>query len=307
MKLNFKYHLDTFTLPHPSIYLQVLCSRFPYFPKYQRMPCSFCREPGHVRSDCIHPNTIQVQQAIIEDITNVYVSGAIYAFTRAEFTNTILIVLDYKYTVNDLKKVHEYLKRRVRTITIEHQTPPHKKTLMTYITALAGVVFSYQFSGLENSPEHVPSPQGLTVGVRAVVRQILRPNVGGLQLRPGVTAPMMYRAAPAVTTPIRDPHPRVAIYTPNYGVPQHPHQTVRIVRRTYTVKKTDKPVEEDSPTCAICFEMLENDTYVYFNCSHQFCKGCVKECIKRDNVKCSLCRAPITEIFTHNPVVHYSL
>lgn len=289
------------------------------------MPCSFCREVGHIRSDCNHPNTILIQQSIIEDITNAYVSGVTYAFTRTEFNNTMQIFLDSKYTVNDLRKVHEYLKHRVRTITIEHQTPPDKKTLITFITALSCVVFNYQFSGLENSPEHVPSPQGLTTGVRTVIREILHPTVGGLQPRAAApaSASATYRGHPAIRTPPRQ-EPTIHIPIPNYNVriaprefihtPAYrpvsniPPQIIRVIRRpSYTVKKTDKLVGEDSSTCAICFEMLENDTYVYFNCLHQFCKGCVKECIKRENVKCSLCRAPITEIFTQNPVINYSL
>lgn len=287
------------------------------------MPCSFCREVGHVRTDCNHPNTIQIQMSIIENITNAYVSGTIYAFTRTEFNNTMHIFLDFKYTVNDLRKVHEYLKHRVRTITIEHQTPPDKKTLITFITSLSCVVFNYQFSGLENSPEHVPTPQGGTTGVRYVVNQLLHSPVGGLHPRatpPPPPSPTLATTHTAIRSPPRQDNttnlpnynghvtPRLIIYTPNYGAAVDPSsQVVRLVRLTYTVKKTDKPVDEGSSSCAICFEILNNDTYVYFNCSHQFCKGCVKECIKRNNIKCSLCRAPITEIFTHKPVIHYSL
>ena len=75
----------------------------------------------------------------------------------------------------------------------------------------------------------------------------------------------------------------------------------------YTVHKTDKKCV-DLSECAVCFNTLNNETYVYLGCSHEFCKKCIKECLNRVNLcKCPLCRAPITDVYTQLPNVLYSI
>ena len=75
----------------------------------------------------------------------------------------------------------------------------------------------------------------------------------------------------------------------------------------YIVHKTDKKCA-DSIDCAICFNTLTNESYVYLGCSHEFCKNCIKECLHiKDLSKCPLCRAPITNVYTQNPKVLYSI
>jgi hypothetical protein len=75
----------------------------------------------------------------------------------------------------------------------------------------------------------------------------------------------------------------------------------------YRVHKTDKDCH-DSAECAVCFNTLNNETYVYLGCSHEFCKNCIKECLNRTNMrKCPLCRAPITDVHTQTPNVSYSI
>ena len=75
----------------------------------------------------------------------------------------------------------------------------------------------------------------------------------------------------------------------------------------YTVHKTDKECAELAE-CAVCFNTLNNETYVYLGCSHEFCKKCIKECLTRVNLcKCPLCRAPITDVYTQLPNVSYSI
>jgi len=74
----------------------------------------------------------------------------------------------------------------------------------------------------------------------------------------------------------------------------------------YTVHKTDKKCDEMSE-CAVCFNTLDNQTYVYLECSHEFCKTCIKGCLTRNLYKCPLCRASITNVYTQNPIVSYSI
>jgi hypothetical protein len=76
---------------------------------------------------------------------------------------------------------------------------------------------------------------------------------------------------------------------------------------TYQVFKFDEPCDE-SDECPICYENINNETFVKLNCSHKYCKKCIKGCLNSNFFKCSMCREPITHIYTHNPVVvSYSL
>jgi len=65
----------------------------------------------------------------------------------------------------------------------------------------------------------------------------------------------------------------------------------------YTVHKSNKQCN-DSTDCPVCFNRINDNTYVYFQCFHEFCKNCVKECLSKNILNCPLCRDPITKIYT---------
>lgn len=270
------------------------------------MPCVFCRERTHTKFECTHPNTLNIQSSIIDIVTRTYASSLTYSLTRQEFIEANYIILERKYTVIDLKKAVIYLKNRVETRFTDIGI---KKDLIRIIVLLSAQLFNHTFSSLENTPEHTLNEHRLTTGISRVVREILHPRVGGLeprtttqtQPRPPIPA---YRAIPT-------PQYRLVIRLPFQGPinlnEQMDEETVQQpAEPTYTVFKTDKPCENSS-TCAICFDDLNDKTYVYLNCLHEFCKTCIKKCIRTKFIKCSLCRADITEIHTQEPVVTYSI
>jgi hypothetical protein len=51
--------------------------------------------------------------------------------------------------------------------------------------------------------------------------------------------------------------------------------------------------------CIICYENIEANTYVKYNCEHSFCKDCVKQSLQTANsstICCAYCRATVTEL-----------
>lgn len=75
----------------------------------------------------------------------------------------------------------------------------------------------------------------------------------------------------------------------------------------YQVLKLDEEDCKDGGECPICYEDLTKETFVKLNCSHTFCKSCIKHCIERKMMTCSMCRRDVTHIYTPTPVVQYSL
>lgn len=58
----------------------------------------------------------------------------------------------------------------------------------------------------------------------------------------------------------------------------------------------------ENEDCAVCFEKMNDENYVYLNCNHEFCKTCVKIIIDKTNEgvysTCPLCRSEMKEIYT---------
>ena len=56
--------------------------------------------------------------------------------------------------------------------------------------------------------------------------------------------------------------------------------------------------------CAICLDTLNISNIVIFNCSHQFCEGCVNKLLhnhaKLSKPICPLCRTEITQLYFEN-------
>lgn len=71
---------------------------------------------------------------------------------------------------------------------------------------------------------------------------------------------------------------------------------------TPKVLKFDEDCDETGE-CPICYQGLVSKTFVKLNCSHTFCKSCIKSCINSNIKTCPMCRIRVTEIYTQNPVV----
>jgi hypothetical protein len=102
---------------------------------------------------------------------------------------------------------------------------------------------------------------------------------------------------------ILPPTPPIAIIRPNSILPPTPTPPPPHI---YEVFKTVKPCNIEE--CPVCYESINDDTYVHLNCNHEFCKTCVKTIMKRpEQKKCPMCRSCITEIHTNTPIVTYSI
>jgi hypothetical protein len=62
--------------------------------------------------------------------------------------------------------------------------------------------------------------------------------------------------------------------------------------------------------CNICYESYEKKNFIKLNCSHEFCKECVKNCLKnekRDRPSCAFCRNEINELEMHEEIIKEEL
>ena len=139
------------------------------------------------------------------------------------------------------------------------------------------------------------------------------PPAGGYP-RPLPTPPVTPYVYRQQLTPMPAVAPRPAVIVPAYRPIQVPRPVaarvdtqvvVKLVE--YQVLKLDEEDCKDGGECPICYEDLTKETFVKLNCSHTFCKSCVKHCIERKMMTCSMCRGAITHIYTPIPVVQYSL
>lgn len=298
------------------------------------MSCTFCRSRGHTRSSCEHPFTRLKQEEIVGRIHAIYTACVRRVLTREEFFRIVHVVLDSKNTVVELKMCIEYLKKRT---TRRYGAEGNKPQLTRMICNLSIDVFNYTFN-----MDHrlvVPGVPGVSE-VSIVIDEILTPN------RP-VTAPqaaeyrppsppninlnrefqeaVIHRPALPFSArrlsefPERIP-PHVPPRVPPHVPPRAPFTASPLTNAAIRIStlptsltpipqinihKTDKVCKGEE--CSICYNALENETYAYLNCSHEFCKTCLKNCISRRLLTCPMCRSTITDIYTHTPVVNYSL
>ena len=132
--------------------------------------------------------------------------------------------------------------------------------------------------------------------------------------RPLPTPPVTPYTYRQQLTPMPAVAARAAVIVPAYRpilVRPSPVVDTQVVVKLveYQVLKLEKEEEEceKGSECPICYEDLTKETFVKLNCSHTFCKTCIKHCIERKMMTCSMCRRAITHIYTPTPVLHYSL
>lgn len=71
---------------------------------------------------------------------------------------------------------------------------------------------------------------------------------------------------------------------------------IRTNRKFNIQTKILECINTDECECNICYDSKEKQTFIKFNCSHEFCKDCVKQTLKNvrtEKPQCALCRSEI--------------
>ena len=89
---------------------------------------------------------------------------------------------------------------------------------------------------------------------------------------------------------------------------QMPQNQRRTPNLTLTVETDLEENLDENCQCSICWDDKERRQFVKLDCSHEFCKDCMKKTIEtRTNLCCALCRSELRTIRLRSPEVHAEL
>lgn len=252
------------------------------------MRCIFCRSQLHTKSNCSNPFTREKEESILACFQTSYIASQRLNLTRAEFNESMNIILNHKYRVIEIKMAIECVKKRTGE---RFNIKSNKNNLIRILTDSVCVIFNYTF--LPPSTEHIANR--ITVGISQLTREILHTRVGNLQPLI-INRPSQYQELEQIHRTYT-PDNSNSGYRRDYQASHLPLLPLQNLHTSYTVHKAVKKFDELAE-CAICLQAFTDDTYVYFECLHEFCKNCVNTCLSKNLFNCSLCRSPITKIYT---------
>lgn len=237
------------------------------------MVCIFCRSQTHNKSNCDNENTRLTETLIMRYFNEIYVKTTELRLTRHEFDYCVSYILGNKLTINELKMGIEYYKRMLfwfddysrRNLSI-------KSVIIDTLTRMVCDIYAFEFAPPANNTIINENPNNLHT--TDVIREVLRMEFSRTRRHTGHNG---WRRA----------------YVP-YIPRAYCNNKLSQIQVSIT---TDNCNEED---CPICFEKLDNASYIRLTCSHEFCKKCIIECITKNIRKCGLCRSPITKLYTQN-------
>ena len=229
------------------------------------MVCIFCRSNTHTKSNCTNESVIQIQSSHIYSINELVNFACRRRIQGVEFETELKLWLR-NLTVLSLKMIIEYYKN------ITHVNYGRSSTKDEIIPIIVLYVVGQNYNLLQTNLISFGTPPPT----------IRPPHIAH---RPPVPPHIAHRPPPPPP-----PQPTITRVTQNKPYP-------------FKVYKFDETCNENDD-CPICYESLLNASFVKLNCSHYFCKFCVKKCITSQHLKCPLCRVDITEIHTQNPKVH---
>jgi hypothetical protein len=237
------------------------------------MVCIFCRSNSHNKSNCTNENVIRIQSSYIYRINELIEIACRRRIQHVEFETELKIWLR-SHTVLNLKMIIEHYKN------ITHVNYGRCSTKDEIIPIILIYVISQNYNLLQMNL--------ISSGSSSTIRHPSHHQIGLNVQVPFRDPPVIYRSLPPPPPP---PQPQPTVMQTQFK------------SYKFKVYKFDETCNENDD-CPICYESLINDSFVKLNCSHYFCKFCVKKCIISSNLKCPLCRVDITEIYTQNPKVY---
>ena len=85
-------------------------------------------------------------------------------------------------------------------------------------------------------------------------------------------------------------------------IPQNQRRTSNL---TLTVETDSEENLDENCQCSICWDDKERRQFVKLDCTHEFCKDCIKRTIEsRNNLCCALCRTELRTMRLRTQEVH---
>jgi hypothetical protein len=279
-------------------------------PAHQQRRCAFCKEHGHDKIHCNDPQILRRKRTILNHIeisitnrtTEIDILCLKTIFSqRMHKLDLDIAIQHYKqlipvipfpihvgrkeYMINTLVSLVLLVRRIENTITVRSESRER-----------------HRIERQQQQQQQQQHPQYRHHEIIALPPQQIDAYTTPPRTIQTPTFRQIHRIMPRS---LQTPTERLSeIY--NANARQNTSPQLRPPAQKPNVHKTEKKCSESD--CAICYENIHDDNYVYLNCNHEFCKSCIVTLISKPigNV-CPLCRAEIKEIYAQNPVVTYSL
>jgi len=238
-----------------------------------RRCCSLCRNTGHNISTCNDSRLIQFEQLCVERKGSLSV-GQFRDWIEDYSRVNPIIVKSYavRYCGCTIRQhmfsYIDYIIRRIQTLSSRSRDIVQQR--------------ENQYSNLR---QHEIRPNGRLQMQQEILHE--SQELALLQETQAFTLLVLRR--------IRDMAFLRSIITAELSLEEQTNE-IRTNRKFNIQTKILEYINTDECECNICYDSKEKQTFIKFNCSHEFCKDCVKQTLKNvrtEKPQCALCRAEI--------------
>ena len=267
--------------------------------------CSLCRERGHNITTCNSDRLLEFEVICADAVRNFENTDDFKNWLMHNYINDQLLLKAFairKYRLTTRCNLEQYIhfitEYIFRTYKNTPQTLTQPATILQPVTLTQPVTIQEPAatltplnSELVNHYETEFANLLITVRNRNVVReQILNQQIAEIDMMSAYISYLSYIGSLIV----RDEY--------QIQIPQNQRRTSNL---TLTVETDSEENLDENCQCSICWDDKERRQFVKLDCTHEFCKDCMKRTIEsRNNLCCALCRTELRTFRLRTQEVH---
>ena len=264
--------------------------------------CSLCRQRGHNITTCNSDRLLEFEVICADAVRNFENTDDFKNWLIQNYINDQLLLKAFairKYRLTTRCNLEQYIhfitEYIFRTYKNTPQTLTQPATIHQPVTLIhPAATLTPLNSELVNHYETEFTNLLITIRNRNVVReQILDQQIAEADMMRMYISYLSYLGSLIV----RDEY--------QIQIPQNQRRTSNL---TLMVETDLEENLDENCQCSICWDDKERRQFVKLDCTHEFCKDCMKKTIEtRTNLCCALCRSELRTIRLRSPEVHAEL
>ena len=252
--------------------------------------CSLCRERGHNITTCNSDRLLEFEVICANAVRNFENTDDFKNWLMHNYINDQLLLKAFairKYRLTTSCNLEQYIHFITEYIFRTYKNIPHAtlqpSTTLQPATTLQPDTLPPLDSELVNHYEREFTNLLMIVRNRNIVReQILDQQIAEVDMMRMYMSYLSYLSSLIV----RDEY--------QIQIPQNQRRTTNL---TLTVETDSEENLDENCQCSICWDDKERRQFVKLDCTHEFCKDCIKRTIEsRNNLCCALCRSELRTI-----------